>query len=67
MPMRSFTPSISGRFAMDVPEEMPDRPTLFSVQSTHKMLAAFSMGSMVHVKLSPSAARWTLTSSTRRS
>ena len=44
-----------GRFAMDVPDDMPDRPTIFSVQSTHKMLAAFSMASMVHVKLSPRA------------
>jgi len=44
-----------GRFAMDVPDEMPNRPTLFAVQSTHKMLAAFSMASMVHVKLSPRA------------
>jgi arginine decarboxylase len=44
-----------GRFAMDVPDEMPDRPALFATQSTHKMLAAFSMGSMVHVKLSPRA------------
>ncbi len=44
-----------GRFAMDVPDDMPERPTIFSVQSTHKMLAAFSMGSMVHIKLSPRA------------
>src|SRR5271167_3878977 len=44
-----------GRFAMDVPDEMPNRPTLFAVQSTHKMLAAFSMASMVHIKLSPRA------------
>ena len=44
-----------GRYAMGVPDDMPDRPTLFSVQSTHKMLAAFSMGSMVHIKLSPRA------------
>ncbi|WP_334266913.1 Orn/Lys/Arg decarboxylase N-terminal domain-containing protein [Edaphobacter sp. HDX4] len=44
-----------GRFAMDVPDDMTERPTIFSVQSTHKMLAAFSMGSMVHVKLSPRA------------
>lgn len=44
-----------GRFAMDVPDEMPNRPTLFAVQSTHKMLPAFSMASMVHVKLSPRA------------
>ncbi len=44
-----------GRFAMDVPDEMPNRPALFAVQSTHKMLAAFSMASMVHIKLSPRA------------
>ncbi len=43
------------RYAMGVPEEMPNRPAIFSVQSTHKMLAAFSMGSMVHVKLSDRA------------
>jgi arginine decarboxylase len=42
-----------GRFAMDVPDEMPNRPALFAVQSSHKMLAAFSMASMVHIKLSP--------------
>jgi arginine decarboxylase len=45
-----------GRFAMGVPDDMPDRPAIFAVQSTHKMLAAFSMGSMIHVKLSPRAA-----------
>lgn len=44
-----------GRFAMDVPDSMPDRPTIFAVQSTHKMLAAFSMASMIHVKLSDRA------------
>jgi arginine decarboxylase len=44
-----------GRFAMDVPDDMPNRPTIFAVQSTFKMLAAFSMGSMIHVKLSPRA------------
>jgi len=47
-----FHPIYQGRFAMGVPEDMEDRPTLFSVQSTHKMLAAFSMASMIHVKLS---------------
>jgi arginine decarboxylase len=40
---------------MDVADDMPNRPQIFAVQSTHKMLAAFSMGSMVHVKLSPRA------------
>jgi arginine decarboxylase len=44
-----------GRYAMGVPDDMPNRPTLFAVQSTHKMLAAFSMSSMVHVKLSDRA------------
>ena len=44
-----------GRFAMDVPESMPNRPLIFAVQSTHKMLAAFSMASMIHVKLSDRA------------
>ncbi|HEY0263827.1 MAG TPA: Orn/Lys/Arg decarboxylase N-terminal domain-containing protein [Granulicella sp.] len=44
-----------GRYAMGVPDDMPDRPAIFAVQSTHKMLTAFSMGSMIHVKLSPRA------------
>src|SRR5260370_11948022 len=34
---------------------MSYRPQLFAVQSKHKMLAAFSMASMVHIKLSPRA------------
>jgi arginine decarboxylase len=50
-----FHPIYRGRFAMDVADDMPDRPALFAVQSTHKMLAAFSMASMVHIKLSPRA------------
>ncbi len=50
-----FHPIYRGRYAMGVPDDMPNRPTIFSVQSTHKMLAAFSMGSMVHVKLSDRA------------
>ena len=50
-----FHPIYRGRFAMDVPDDMPERPLLFAVQSTHKMLAAFSMASMVHLKLSPRA------------
>ena len=50
-----FHPIYRGRFAMDVSDDMPNRPTLFAVQSTHKMLAAFSMASMVHIKLSPRA------------
>ncbi len=50
-----FHPIYRGRFAMGVPDDMKDRPAIFSVQSTHKMLAAFSMGSMIHVKLSDRA------------
>lgn len=50
-----FHPIYRNRYAMGVPDDMPDRPAIFSVQSTHKMLAAFSMGSMVHIKLSPRA------------
>src|ERR1700759_3604707 len=50
-----FHPIYKGRYAMGVPDDMEDRPTIFSVQSTHKMLAAFSMGSMIHVKLSDRA------------
>ncbi len=50
-----FHPIYRGRYAMGVPDDMQDRPAIFSVQSTHKMLAAFSMGSMIHVKLSDRA------------
>ena len=50
-----FHPLYRQRFAMGVPDDMEDRPVIFSVQSTHKMLAAFSMGSMIHVKLSDRA------------
>jgi len=50
-----FHPLYRGRFGMDVPAEMPNRPAIFATQSTHKMLAAFSMASMIHVKLSPRA------------
>lgn len=50
-----FHPIYRGRFAMDVPEDMPDRPLIFAVQSTHKMLPAFSMASMIHIKLSDRA------------
>jgi len=50
-----FHPLYRGRFGMDVPNDMPNRPLIFAVQSTHKMLAAFSMASMIHVKLSPRA------------
>lgn len=49
-----FHPLYRGRFSMDVPVT-PDSPTLFAVQSTHKMLPAFSMASMIHIKRSKCA------------
>jgi arginine decarboxylase len=44
-----FHPLYKHRFAMGVPKDMKNRPTVFSVQSTHKMLPAFSMASYIHV------------------
>ena len=39
---------------MDV-DDTPDRPTIFAVQSTHKMLPSLSMASMIHIKKSSRA------------
>ncbi|WOO49701.1 Orn/Lys/Arg decarboxylase N-terminal domain-containing protein [Hafnia alvei] len=50
-----FHPMYKNRFAMDVAEDMPNRPTIFAVQSTHKMLPSLSMASMIHVKKSDRA------------
>ena len=50
--LRQVPPHLPRTLCHGRPGGMPDRPTIFSVQSTHKMLAAFSMGSMIHVKLS---------------
>lgn len=50
-----FHPMYKGRFAMDVQDDLPNRPTIFAVQSTHKMLPAISMASMIHVKNSDRA------------
>lgn len=49
-----FHPLYKGRFAMDA-EDTPERPTIFAVQSTHKMLPSLSMASMIHVKKSDRA------------
>jgi arginine decarboxylase len=49
-----FHPMYKNRFAMDA-EDTPERPTIFSVQSTHKMLPSLSMASMIHVKKSSRA------------
>jgi arginine decarboxylase len=49
-----FNPLYRDRFAMhDNPE--PDAPTLFATQSTHKLLAAFSQASMIHIRSSERA------------
>lgn len=50
-----FHPLYSGRFAMDESVITADSPTIFAVQSTHKMLPSLSMASMIHVKKSPRA------------
>lgn len=50
-----FHPLYRHRFAMGAASDQPDAPTLFAVQSTHKMLPALSMASMIHVKTSPRA------------
>ncbi|MCX4632506.1 Orn/Lys/Arg decarboxylase N-terminal domain-containing protein [Streptomyces sp. NBC_01443] len=53
-----FHPLYAGRYGMAVgPDtfEGPERPTVFSTQSTHKLLAALSQCAMVHVKSAPRA------------
>jgi arginine decarboxylase len=51
-----FNPLYARRYGMSVDAGvLPDdlRPTVFSTQSTHKLLAAMSQSSMVHVKNAP--------------
>ncbi|MFI6978890.1 Orn/Lys/Arg decarboxylase N-terminal domain-containing protein [Embleya sp. NPDC050154] len=53
-----FHPLYAHRFGMSVgPETLPgpERPTVFSTQSTHKLLAALSLSAMVHVRDTPRA------------
>lgn len=45
-----FHPLYRHRFAMGYEGKPEDTPTLFAVHSTHKMLPALSMASMIHVK-----------------
>lgn len=45
----AFHDFFSGRYAMGTAREV-DSPLLFSTHSTHKLLAAFSQASMIHVK-----------------
>ncbi|MFP2405343.1 Orn/Lys/Arg decarboxylase N-terminal domain-containing protein [Enterobacter ludwigii] len=46
----AFHPLYQGRFAMGVPHNREHGPTLYAVQSTHKMLAALSSASMIHIR-----------------
>nr|WP_322740219.1 hypothetical protein [Providencia rustigianii] len=41
-------PVYKNRFAMG--EDTPNCPTMFAVQSIHKMLPSLSIASMIHVK-----------------
>ncbi|MFI0740277.1 Orn/Lys/Arg decarboxylase N-terminal domain-containing protein [Streptomyces sp. NPDC021100] len=53
-----FHPLYAGRYAMSVGPDTfpgPDRPTVFSTQSTHKLLAALSQSAMVHIRDAPRA------------
>jgi len=45
-----FHPLYRNRYAMCDKHNPDDHPALFASQSTHKLLASFSQGSMVHVK-----------------
>jgi arginine decarboxylase len=50
-----FHPLYANRFAMHDRTQGPDDPTIFATQSTHKLLAAFSQASMIHVRSSERA------------
>lgn len=43
-------PLYAGRFAMSSAGERADHPPTYATQSTHKLLAAFSQSSMIHIK-----------------
>ncbi|AWN17165.1 Orn/Lys/Arg decarboxylase N-terminal domain-containing protein [Salinisphaera sp. LB1] len=45
-----FHPFYAGRFGMADGAARPGQPATFATQSTHKLLAAFSQASMVHVR-----------------
>lgn len=48
-PYAKFHPFYQGKFAMS-DSALEKQPTVFSTQSTHKLLAAFSQASMIHLK-----------------
>jgi len=45
-----FNPLYRNRFAMRKEADLPGGPTVFATQSTHKLLAALSQASMIHVR-----------------
>ncbi len=45
-----FNPMYRDRFGMREGPRDPDAPTIFATQSTHKLLAALSQASMVHIR-----------------
>ena len=53
-----FNPLYRNRYGMAVDETSvpgPDRPTIITTQSTHKLLAALSQAAMLHVRSAPRA------------
>ncbi|HOI62630.1 MAG TPA: Orn/Lys/Arg decarboxylase N-terminal domain-containing protein [Mesotoga sp.] len=46
----NFHPMYVGRYGMSPEIDRERAPTVFTTHSTHKLLAAFSQGSMIHVK-----------------
>ncbi|WP_327143636.1 Orn/Lys/Arg decarboxylase N-terminal domain-containing protein [Nocardia sp. NBC_01327] len=53
-----FHPLYERRYGMSITETTvpgPDRPTVFTTQSSHKLLAALSQAAMLHVRDSPRA------------
>ncbi len=45
-----FHPLYAGRYAMDGDANQPGDPVIYASQSIHKVLAAFSQASMIHVR-----------------
>lgn len=45
-----FNPLYSGRFAMHRGKRLGNNPTVYAVQSSHKLLAALSQASMIHIR-----------------
>jgi arginine decarboxylase len=50
-----FHPLYRDRYAMHDRAPAPNEPTIFATQSTHKLLAAFSQASMIHIRSSERA------------